>query len=268
MKLLLSFFLLLSSFSLQAGMMNFTVSPAIVKFETVQGSVKAFDLNFFNQGKNPLQVKVEAMDLTLDTHGVPVVSEASKKPNQWARYIELSKHNFKVSAGESKSVHVTLKTPRGKLGGGYFAVSFNATEIKTNKKSKPGQNSMRIGGQLPSLFIGEISRTGTHKAQVVDAKINQAPYTDTHPLKLRYLLKNTGTTHINVSGDILLRDGKKVLDRVRLNSGSGLILPGGSRYFTATWTKADKHANSKILAEARFSYSGGRLTKKLTFTTP
>ncbi len=268
MKLLFKIALLLLPFSVFAGMMNFTVSPAIVKFETVQGSVKAFDLNFFNQGKDSLQIVVEVMDLTLDAHGVPVITNASKKSHQWARYVELSKDSFKVDASESKSVHVTLKTPRGKLGGGYFAISFNATEVASKKTRKPSQNTMSIGGQLPSLFIGEISRTGVYKAQVISANINKAPYTSEHPLKLRYLVKNIGTTHINVDGDILLRDGKKVLDRVRLESGSGLILPEGSRYFTGSWQKANNHTGKKVLAEARFSYPSGRLIKKLEFSVP
>jgi hypothetical protein len=266
MKLLLV--LIFLPFSLFAGEMNFTVSPAIVKFDTVQGSVKAFDLAFFNQSDNKLNVKVKVMGLTLDAHGVPIISKASNKPNQWAKFVELSKTKFIAKSGKSEKIHVTLNTPRGKLGGGYFAVVFNATASSEKKKSSKAQNVMSIGGQLPSLFIGEISRTGKLKAKVSKAVINKAPYTKKHPFKLRYLLKNTGTTHINVTGDVLLQYKKKVVARLKLESGSGLIFPGGSRYFTARWKGINKFSGKKLLASARFNYAGGRISKKLSIKVP
>jgi hypothetical protein len=61
--------------SVVAGMMSYSVSPGIVKFETITGSVKSFDLNFLNQGDNLLNVDVKVMNLTLDRKGVPVVSK-------------------------------------------------------------------------------------------------------------------------------------------------------------------------------------------------
>jgi hypothetical protein len=263
--LLLILFLPLSIF---AGEMSFTVSPAIVKFDTVQGSVKAFDLSFFNQSDNKLNVKVKVMDITLDEHGVPIISKASTRPNQWAKFVKLSKRKFVVKSAEFEKIHVTLNTPRGRLGGGYFAVVFNATARASRGVNKKAQNVMSISGQLPSLFIGEISRTGKLKVKVRKSGINKAPYTKDHPFKLRYLIKNTGTTHMNLTGDVLLRYKKKVISRLKLESGSGLIFPGGSRYFTAVWKKANKFVGKKLIAEARFNYKGGRISKKLVVRVP
>ena len=95
MKILL--FILFLPFSAYAGMMSFSVSPGIVKFETVQGSVKSFDLNFINQGDNLLKVDVQVMDLKLDVNGVPVISKMSKKNGQWGRFVKLDKNSFKLS---------------------------------------------------------------------------------------------------------------------------------------------------------------------------
>jgi len=67
-------------------------------------------------------------------------------------------------------------------------------------------------------------------------------------------------------GDVLIRHNKKVVGRVKLESGSGLVFPNGERYFVATWDKFTKYSNKKLQAEARFSYSGGRATKKMRFT--
>lgn len=269
MRRLIQFLLLLLPLSVDAGMMNFTVSPAIVKFETVQGSTKAFDLSFFNQGREPLAVMVEVMDFTLDPHGVPALSSASREPHQWARSVELSQDQFRVNAGESEQIHVTLKTPRGKPGGGYFAVLFHATEVGKRKRGRGGLNTMRIGGQLPTLFIGEISRTGVRKGEVSSAQLNKGPYGNRHPMKFRYLLENRGTTHMNVSGDILIRTREgKVVDRIRLEGGSGLILPGGGRYFLGVWPKVTAYPGKRLFAEARFSYQGGRVAKKLAVTIP
>jgi len=261
--------LLLVPLSVNAGVMNFTVSPAIIKFEAAQGSTKSFDLSFFNQGKETLDVSVEVMNLTVDRDGVPRISVASRKPNQWARYVELNQNHFRVGAGASQQVHVTLKTPRGKPGGGYFAVTFNAIEVSDNKKrTRRGYNAMRIGGQLPTLFIGEIARTGVRKGRIENAQLNKGPYTETRPMKFRYLLVNEGTTHMNATGDILIRSNRKVVDRIKMEGGSGLILPNKGRYFLGSWPRAYEFSGKKLLVDARFSYQGGRVSKKLAITVP
>jgi hypothetical protein len=266
MKLLL--LILLVPFSLFAGEMSFTVSPAIVKFETIQGSTKGFDLNFSNQSDSKLSVNTRVMDLVLDEKGVPVISKATKRANQWSKYVDLSNIKFVVKPGETKKIHVTLNTPRGKPGGGYFSVVFNAAGIKTSKKRSKSSNVMSIGGQLPSLFIGEISRTGKKKLSVKKTAINKAPYTKKHPFKIRYLVKNTGTTHAYVNGSVVIRDKKKVVARLKLKSGSGLIFPKGRRYFTAEWKNASKYSGKKLNAGASFKYKGGRLSKKTLVKIP
>lgn len=251
-----------------AGMMSFSVSPSVIKYETVQGGIKAFDLTFINQGDNPLKADIKIMDFSLDINGVPVITDKSKNTGQWGRFVTLDKNTIKVGAKQSKKIHVTLKTPRGKSGGGYFAVVFNTSAPKLKRKSKGIQNVMTIGGQLPVLFIGEISRSGKRKVQVLKGVVNKAPYTKEKPFKLRFSLKNIGSTHINVTGDVLLRHNKKVIGRLMLESGSGLILPKGERNFVAVWRRFGEYTNKKIQAEARFSYVGGRASKKISFKIP
>jgi hypothetical protein len=266
MKILL--FILLLPLSVFADMMSFSVSPGIVKFETVQGGIKTFDLSFFNQGDKPLQANIQIMDLSLNTNGVPVMANMSKKIGQWSKFVTLNKKGFVVNAKQSEKIHVTIKIPRGVTGGGYFAIVFNTSNVNARNKSKRIKNIITIGGQLPTLFIGEVSRTGERNVKVVKGVINKAPYSKDKPFKLRFTLKNTGTTHTNVKGDILLRYNNKVIKRLKLESGSGLILPKGERYFVATWDDYAKHSNKRIQAEARFSYYGGRVNKKITFKVP
>lgn len=252
--------------SVVAGMMSYSVSPGIVKFETITGSVKSFDLNFLNQGDNLLNVDVRVMNLTLDREGVPVVSKISNQKGQWGRFVKISKNTFKLKGKESKKINVSLQTPRSATGGGYFAVVFNTSVPNVKYKSKKARNTMSIGSQMPVLFIGKLSRASYPKVQISQAVINKAPYTKDKPLKLRFLVINKGTTHINVDGDVLLRHNGKVVERLMLESGSGLIFPNGERYFTATLSKFKQHTGKKLQAEARFSYLRGRANKKITFT--
>jgi hypothetical protein len=266
MKLLI--IVLLLPLSLLAGEMSFTVSPAIVKFETVQGSTKGFDLNFSNQSNSKLSIDAVVMDLTLNKYGVPVISKATKDANQWSKYVDLSDRKFVVKSGESRKIHVTLNTPRGKPGGGYFSVVFNALSANTKKHQSKSINVMNIGGQLPTLFIGEISRTGKKKLHVKKVSINKAPYTKKHPFKIRYLLKNVGTTHVNTVGSIVIRDESKVVARLKAESGSGLIFPGGQRYFTVEWKQTEKYSGKKLKATAVFKYKGGRISKKSLIKIP
>ena len=260
------FLILFLPISVLAGMMSYSVSPGIVKFETITGSVKSFDLNFLNQGDNLLNVDVKVMDLTLDREGVPVVSKISNQKGQWGRFVKISKKTFKLKGKESKKINVSLQTPRSATGGGYFAVVFNTSVPNVKYKRKNAHNAMSIGSQMPVLFIGKISRSSYPKVQVSQAAINKAPYTKEKPLKLRFLVKNQGATHINVAGDVLLRHNGKVVERLMLESGSGLIFPSGERYFIATLDKFKQYTNKKLQAEARFSYLRGRANKKITFT--
>jgi len=262
MKILLLIFLV--PFSALAGMMSYSVSPGIVEFETINGSVKSFDLNYLNQGDDLLNVEAKVMNLSLDREGVPVVSKITNQYDQWGRYVELSKKKFKLKGKESKNINVTLRTPGRVVGGGYFAVVFN-TSVQSPKNKKT-HNTMSIGSQMPVLFIGKVSREGYPKTQISQAVINKAPYTKDNPLKLRFLVQNKGKTHINVDGDVLLRHNGKVVERLKLESGSGLIFPNGERYFVASLKNFTKYSGKKLKAEARFSYPRGRANKKITFT--
>lgn len=260
------FLILFLPLSVMAEMMSYSVSPGIVKFETIAGSVKSFDLNFLNQGDNLLNVDIKVMNLTLDREGVPVVSKISNQKEQWGRFVKISKKTFKLKAKESKKINVMLEIPRSSSGGGYFAVVFNTSVPNVRHKRKKAHNVMSIGSQMPVLFIGKISRATYPKVQISQAAINKSPYTKDKPLKLRFLVKNEGVTHINVAGDVLLRHNGKVVGRLILESGSGLILPNGDRYFTAVLDRFKQHTGKKLQAEARFSYLRGRANKKITFT--
>ena len=247
-----------------ANMMSYSVSPGIVKFETIKGSVKSFDLTFINQGENSLKVEVKVMDLRLDKEGVPVISKISTTNDQWGRFVKVSNKKFSLKPKKSKKINVSLTTPRSAKGSGYFAVVFNTSTAKPSKALK-SHNVMSVGSQMPVLFLGEIARLGLAKIEVSKAVINKPPYSSKKPLKLRFSLRNMGTTHVNVDGDLLLRYKGKVVERLSLESGSGLIIPNGERYFVATSKKFSNFLNKKLQAEARFSFPGGRANKKITF---
>ena len=264
MKILLLIFLL--PFGAIAEMISYSVSPGIVMFDTIKGSVKSFDLSFLNQGDNKLNVNIETMDLTLDRDGIPDISKINNNKFQWRQYVQLSKKKFSVDSKTQDKVNILLKTPRSASGSGYFAVVFNVSlQKKANTKIIKDKNLMDISSQMPVLFIGNINRNGIPKIKVKKSVINKAPYTSESPLKIRFTLENSGTTHANVSGDVLLRHNGQVIERLPLESGSGLILPEGERYFVATLSKYKKYSNKKLSAEARFSYPGGRISKKINF---
>jgi hypothetical protein len=266
MKILL--IVLLLPFSVLSEMMSFSVSPGVVKYETVQGGIKTFDLYFSNQGKHPLRANIQIMDLSLDDSGVPVVSSASTKDNQWSKYVSINKSNLLIDANQSEKIHVTIKIPRSAVSGGYFAVVFNVSNVSKKSKIKRTHNVITIGSQMPVLFIGEVTRIGSPNINVLKGAINKAPFSNNKPFKLRFTLNNSGTTHTYVDGDVLLRYDNKVISRLKLKSGSGLILPKGNRNFLTTWSDHVKYSGKRVYAEGRFSFQGGRVNKKITFIAP
>ena len=246
-----------------AGTVNFTVSPSIIEFDAVQGAVKVFTLTLYNQGTSTLEVRMGVRNFSLDPEGVSHLILSSNEAHDWARYVELDSDSFDVEPGESHPARAVIKVPRGKIGGGYCAVVFYA-------RPKPGKqrllgNGLVLGAQLGTLFIGEISRTGSHKARIISAEAGLPPYSPERPLYMKIMLENTGTTHIKANGTIILRDEKgKVIDRVDLEGGSGLILPNGRRYFRGCWTRAYRFLDDEVTADIRFRFPGGSARKSLS----
>lgn len=260
-------FLFFADHNVKAETINFTVSPSIVEFDAVQGAVKIFPLSLYNQGTSPLKVQMTVRNFVLDPNGTSQLVLPDGKAHHWAKYVKLDSTSFKIEPGEDHIVRAILNVPRGKPGGGYFAVIFYARPV-TVKKQKRRTGAVVLGAQLATLFIGEITRTGSHQGRTISAEINPGPYSDENPLSMRIMLKNTGTTHIKVKGTIILRNAQgKVIDRIKLKSGSGLILPDGRRYFMGVWPQAHKFLNEKITADIRFLFPGGNVRKSLSLPT-
>lgn len=229
----------------------------------MQGAVKTFPLSLSNQGTSPLEVRVSVHDFALDPNGVSQLVQSDEKAHYWAGHVKLDSTYFKVEPGEGHTIRAIVNVPRGKLGGGYFAVVFYSRP-ETVKKQKPRSGGVVLGAQLATLFIGEISRTGSRRGQIISAEVNTGPYSAENPLSVRIMLENTGTTHIKVKGSISLRNEQgKVIDRINLESGSGLIMPDGRRYFKGFWPRVHKFPNEKVIADIRFLFSGGNIRKSL-----
>lgn len=250
----------------RAGEMNFTVSPTVVTFEAMQGSVRKFDLFFLNQGEVSLEVTLQVMDFFLNPEGIPVLKSSARNRSSWTRFVSLNRATFTAKPDKPNQVHVTLKVPRGRRGGGYFAVVFNTRELQSVRKRVQG-NVLALGGQLPILFLGEIRRTGKRSGQIPAAALNKGPYSPSHPLKMRFTLVNKGTIHYNARGKVLIRDRKrKIIDRIPLDGGRGLVLPGGQRYFRGIWSKAHDYFGQRLIADVRFHFSGGHVRRDFAIT--
>lgn len=268
------FALALSLLSVQADaeVMNFTVSPTVAHFETVQGTSKIFELSFYNQGKTPLNIRASVQNLRLDMNGVPQLLKQSDKKQDWANFVVVEPKRFQAMPGVPKKVKVVLKSPRGRTGGGYFAVAFDAAPDEKKKKRR-GEQGITLGGQITTLFIGEVPRTGKRKAVIAEAKVlgSEGAFSTEQPLELEVVIANQGTTHLNAEGTVVLRSRdqkKRVVGRFPLRSGSGLIFPGGERRFSGVWEEAWRHQGKRLIAEVRIRYAGGVVQKRYPLTIP
>jgi hypothetical protein len=256
-------FLFFTDHSAKAETVSFTVSPSVIEFDAVQGAVKVFPLSLYNQGTSALEIRMSVRDFVLDPNGASQLVLSDGETHHWAQYVKLDSTSFKVEPGEGHTVRAIANVPRGKLGGGYFAVVFYARP-ETVKEQKRRTGGVVLGAQVATLFIGEITRTGSHRGRIISAEVNPGPYSTENPLSMRIMVENTGTTHIKVKGSITLRNEQgKVIDRVHLESGSGLILPNGRRYFQGFWPLAHKFPNEKVTADIKFRFPGGNVRKSL-----
>jgi len=256
-----------------AEVMNFTVSPTVVNFETTQGTSKIFELSFYNQGKEPLRIKASIKKMELDVSGVPMLSKGGSGKHDWSSFVSVDPLSFKALPGKPQKVKVVIKSPRGRVGGGYFAVAFDAIPLKKKKRKVRGRQGITLGGQITTLFIGEVPRTGKRKGVIQNAKLveSDAAYSKNNPLGLEVMLANSGTTHLRAEGSVVLRSRSekgKVVGRFPLKGGSGLILPKGERLFRGEWRDVWRQRGKKLIAEVRLFYSGGSVRKRYPLTIP
>jgi len=238
-----------------------SVSPPLVELSMAQGGDRSFDITITNDGDRPFRAQAQMADLVLNQAGDPVPRPAGSDKWSVAPWVTVDGKAIDLQPGEQKKVRCRLRVPRGQSGGRYGALLFAA-----QRESELASSGMRIETRTGPVLMITVARTERRKAEVADVKMSAAEGAE---VLVTATLRNSGNAHFRALGEVMIRDSaKRVVGRLRLDGGTGTVLPDGVRNFTGRWD-AKRAAPGRYQAEARFRAAGlVTVNRAVEFTLP
>ena len=223
------------------------ISPPLLRFQTGAGGVTRFKITVANQGRDPVRVEAMTRDLTLAPDGTPLVGARGEDRWSCAAWIAVEPGWMDLGPEGSREVNCTLRVPRAVTGGRYAAVLFRAENPRA-----PVGSGLRVDARVGTVVMQAVPRTGRPNGEV--AAIRAIPTAKGADLAVD--VRNTGNVDLKASGSAVVFDaGGRVVGRVRLEGGTGTVLPDGVRTLAGRWAPL-RPAPGDYVVEARIVLPG------------
>ncbi len=265
--LIYTFFSMLGvSFAL--AQMEMRISPPVVDLTVGRGGTKVFSFELVNDNKErTLVFSVGSMDLDVDRAGAPVFLPSGSVPFGCGKWLQAEPAEVTIGTKQSKKIVGKLSVPASAPAGGYYGAI--VCELVDKNAPKLASGSL-IKWQIACLV--KVSVEGgklEKKASIEDFQLMRLFETaeeENKGLTFTSALKNLGNIHIAVEGKLTVLTPERIRKgEVAFNVGSGTILPGHVRDFTAVYDKL--LPEGEYIARATFRYGGiATLEKEMPFT--
>ncbi len=231
--------------------LNLTTSPLPVSLSGVPGSTLTTDLRIKNN--NPLTEKLKVTLMKFSAYGEegkPAIADR-EEGDTYFDWVKFTPSVFDAPPNEWKSIKMTITLPKTAAFGYYYAAAFSRATIQT-----PASRQNVILGSTAVLVLVE-AKVGNVKRE---AAISQFTATKSMyeflPAKFTVKLRNTGNIHMVPSGAVIIKQGKKQIASLKVNSGQGNILPGTNRIVTTEWNDGypfykEKETNGKVVLDEK-----------------
>jgi len=216
-----------------AANFNLTTSPLPVLLSAKPGSSVSTDLRIQNSSTAPATIKVELKKFKANgTTGSPEI--LSRGPgDSFFDWVRFSTTSFYAQPGQWTTIKMNIDVPPTAAFGYYYAVIFSQdTGGTSSKATQPGS---KVNAGTAVLVLLNAQAPGEKQ------QLNVTKFSSVHkvyeylPATFNVVVKNTGNIYTAPSGTIFIKKGKQTLAQLDINPGSGNILPGTSRSFSATW---------------------------------
>ena len=238
-----------------------SVSPPLIEMSLAQGGDRSLEVTVTNDGDRPFRAKAVVVDLTLNRNGDPLPGPSSSSRWSVAPWVALEPTDIEIRPGEQKKVRCRIRVPRGETGGRYGALLFAAA-----RPVDLAGSGMKLETRTGTVLMLTVARTERRRAQVaeLDVRSGEGP-----EVAIAAALRNNGNVHLRAAGEAVIRDGNnRVVARMKLDGGTGAVLPDGVRDFGARWDARRAKPGSYRL-EVRFRASGlPAVSRALEFALP
>ncbi len=212
--------------TMQAQALSVTVSPLLVELDLPPGAVRTTTVEVRNTGEWEANITVNLSDFHLASDGTVELSsrEESETPFAWLNI--RGDTTFRLRPDEVRRIPLEVRPPRGTRGGLYAAVVFEVTPHPL-----PARGQV-IGIRSGTLVFLSIMRTSEMRGAVGEVNL------EADGPAVEALFENAGNVHWSGEGRVVITNQEgRVIERLTLESGTGLVLPGGKRIFTGVGTR-------------------------------
>jgi len=235
------------------------VAPVRCSVTATPGEPAIRDILLSNQGADPVVVKVRLSDWTLSEGGEMNLVPAGSTANSLQGKVDFEPAEFSLGAGESAHIKVRLRMPAD---GPATLWGVLLSEVRP-AVFKPQRFGPRAIAELGTTFY--LSRVPPERIWPEVTRMEVRP-TGMDSISVTLRMRNAGERHFYVAGDVAIADSNHTV--VRTGSfGSGVVLPGGIRYFH--WASLADFAPGRYLVTATLDTGEPELTVgEASFTWP
>jgi|GEM_PF-2825989 len=240
-KLKLAIFSLFICYPIMVGMnsFKFIISPPLVNLKLRPNELKKIDLTVYNQNDKKLSLLIRTCSLEMDKKGNALASDKTNDPFSCATWLKIPVDNITIDPHAKKIVPVEIKVPYGATGGKYGIILFEtATQPQT-------RDEIVLIGRMGTIFMLEV-----YGAKKIDAAIKGFKIAkENGSIHFTAQIFNSGNTHFKARGSVIIKDNlDKIVDRVKLEVGTGSVLPNHEREFAGVWNNPRKMEKGKYRA--------------------
>lgn len=230
--------------------------PQVIKKAVLQGETSSLEVKVTNKGSFPVEVVPEVVDLSIDEQGYNV-EMPQDADYAWGlkEFVKVSPERFTLEPGETRIAEVTVNAPGSLSGGRYGILYFAASDPSARDRIVM---VVRCG----SLLFITVPGTETYSGRVQDLKFTRRLEDSGSPGAFEVVFENTGNVHMSATGSMKISDSRKILMNTALKGGTGTILPGGARLYTAELREDMPCGEYKVTAT--FMFEGKTVTAEKT----
>jgi hypothetical protein len=182
---------------------------------------------FFRSQTEKLQVKL--LKVTEDNDGqIHLTNPAAS--DEWTHWVSFDRQAFNAPSNQWQTVKMAVKVPKTAAFGYYFAVEY----LRANDTSPQPGKAVAHGAVATFILLNADAPGAKREARVVSFVAGRKSY-EFLPATFTVKVHSGGNVHVAPYGNIFIAKGGKQVDAINVNANRGNILPGGSRFFQASW---------------------------------
>lgn len=228
-----------------ATKIHLRINPVSLEHELDPGGTASGSFNVNNDGDNVIYYHAKATPYYLtstDDGGLDVSYDKESTYTQIANWVTFENPDGEIAPNSQVEIKYTISVPKDAPGGGqYSALLVAASDIKDEdlKEQTSVSEIANVGPVVYAKVSGDIITTG----EIISNEINGFLFNP--PITASTKVKNTGNVHADAT--YILRvfpifGGESIYNNEE-HPGTATLLPGSTRYFTASWS-ADEGAPS------------------------